>query len=107
MPAKKKTSKKDVTLLELLRNSLAEEEIRHVLAGALLSLDEAGLERLVKRLEKETGETLRHVMASYKKGTPKPKPAPGRAKIRQEWDRAISDWRDCVYESPGTRKGNT
>ena len=41
MPAKKKTSKKDVALLELLRNSLAEEEIRHVLAGALLALDEA------------------------------------------------------------------
>jgi len=42
MPGKKRTSKKDAALLELLRNSLAEEEIHQALIGALLSLDKAG-----------------------------------------------------------------
>lgn len=82
-----------------MRSSLVEKEIRDVLEGALLSLDKAGIERLVKRLGKETGGTLRHVMDLYSKGISGPEPVPGRAKIRQEWDRAVSDWRDCVYES--------
>lgn len=99
MLGKKRTAKKDAALLELLRNSLAEEEIRQVLTGALQSLDAAGFERLIGRLDPNTGETVQRVMASHKKGAPKSKPAPGRAKIRQEWDRVIGDWRDCLYES--------
>ena len=81
MPVKKKTSKKDITLLEFLRGSLAEEEIRVVLEGALLSLDKSGIERLVKRLGKETGGTLRRVMDSYRKGISGSEPAPGKGPL--------------------------
>ncbi|MDJ0762804.1 MAG: hypothetical protein QNJ97_07415 [Myxococcota bacterium] len=99
MPGKKKISKKESKLLDLLRSSLSEEEIRQVFAGALLSLDKKGFDRLIQHLHLDTGKTLRQVMASYKKGVSKSKPTPGLGKIRQEWDRAISDWWDCLMES--------
>lgn len=42
-------------ILKRLSAELSEEEIRRVLAGALNSLDQAGVDRLVRRLGSEKG----------------------------------------------------
>ncbi len=86
-------------LLDLLAHGLSEGEIRRVTACALLALDERGRDRLVARLGEETGGTLRRLLESHGPSGTKARPSPGGAKIRQEWDKAWSDWEDCVAES--------
>ena len=86
-------------LLELLSHGLSEEEIQRVLACALLVLDERGRERLFARLGAETGATLRRLLASRARSRAKAPPSAGSAKIREEWDKAWSDWEACVAES--------
>ena len=49
-------------ILKRLSAGLSEEEIRRVLAGALNSLDQAGVDRLLRRLGSETGTALRRVL---------------------------------------------
>ena len=86
-------------LLELLSRGLSEEEIQRVLACALLVLAERGRERLFARLGAETGATLRRLLASRARSGAKAPPSPGSAKIREEWDKAWSEWEACVAES--------
>jgi hypothetical protein len=86
-------------LLELLAHGLSQEEIQRVLASALLALDERGRDRLLTRLGAETGATLRRLLASRGRTRTKAPPAPGSAKIREEWDKAWSEWEACVAES--------
>jgi hypothetical protein len=86
-------------LLELLSHGLSEEEIQRVLACALLVLDERERERLLARLGAETGATLRRLLASRARSRTKAPPSPGSAKIREEWDKAWSEWEACVVES--------
>jgi hypothetical protein len=81
--------RKEKVLLENLSAALSEDEINRVLACASLSLDASGLERLVDRLGRETGATLRHVLDTQRQVMGKPRP--GSPKIRQEWERAWSD----------------
>jgi hypothetical protein len=47
----------------------------------------------------ETGETLRRLLGSHGRSGAKARPSPGGAKIRQEWEKAWSDWEACVAES--------
>jgi len=86
-------------LLELLSHGLSEEEIQRVLACALLALDERGRDRLFGRLGAETGTTLRRLLVSRATSRTKALPSPGSAKIREEWDKAWSEWEACVAES--------
>jgi hypothetical protein len=86
-------------LLELLSHALSEEEIQRVLACALLVLDERGREHLFARLGAETSATLRKLLASRARGRMKAPPSPGSAKIREQWDKAWSEWEACVAES--------
>ncbi len=86
-------------LLELLAHGLSENEIRRVVACALLALDEGGRDRLVARLGRETGDTLRTLLGAHGRSGAKARPSPGGAKIRQEWEKAWSDWEACVAES--------
>ncbi len=79
-------------LLDLLSHGLSEEEIKRVLACALLALDERGRDRLFGRLGAETGPTLRRPLASRATSRTTTPPAPGSAKIREEWDKAWSAW---------------
>lgn len=85
-------------LLDLLSRGLSEKEVQRVLACALLVLDERERERLFARLGAQTGATLRRLLASRTRGTKAP-PFPGSAKIREEWDKAWSEWEACVAES--------
>jgi len=91
--------RREEALLEALSQALSEEEIQRVLAGALLELDPAGRKRLAERLDEDTAAALRQVLEPGRK-----KPRPGVNKVLQEWDRAWSDWNDCVFES-GTEDG--
>jgi len=86
-------------MLDLLAHGLSEDEIRRVLACALLTLDERGRDRLVARLGNETGETLRKLLGSHGQSGTAARPSPGAAKIRQEWESAWSEWESCVLES--------
>lgn len=86
-------------LLELLAHGLSEDEIRRVVACALLTLDEGSRDRFVARLGGETGEPLRGLLGSHGRSGAKARPSPGGAKIRQEWEKAWSDWEACVAES--------
>lgn len=86
-------------LFELLSRGLSEKEIQRVLAGAVLVLDERGREQLFARLGAETGATLRKLLASRARGHMKAPPSPGSAKIREQWDKAWSEWEACVAES--------
>jgi hypothetical protein len=86
-------------LLELLTHGLSKDEIRRVVACALLALGERGRDRLVARLGEETGGTLRRLLVSHGRSGTKARPSPGAAKIRQEWEKAWGDWEACVAES--------
>jgi hypothetical protein len=63
-------------LLELLTHGLSEDEIRRVVACALLVLDERGRDRLVARLGEETGGTLRRLLVSLGRSGTKARPSP-------------------------------
>lgn len=86
-------------LLERLSHGLSEDEIQRVLACALLALDERGRDRLFGRLGAETGATLRRLLVSRATSRTKALPSPGSAKIREEWDKAWSEWEAYVAES--------
>ena len=86
-------------MLELLSHGLSEEENQRVLAAALLALDERGRERLFARLGAETDATLRRLLASRARSRTGASPSPGSAKIREQWDKAWSEWEVCVTES--------
>jgi len=62
-------------LLELLAHGLSEDEIRRVGASAVLALDEGGRERLIARLGKETGGTLRRLLGSHGRSGAKARPS--------------------------------
>lgn len=85
----------EADILEQLRGALSKEEIERVLAGALLVLDKTGRDRLVARLGKATGGTLRSLLKAPGGGEPRP----GKAKILQEWERAWEMWWEHVFES--------
>ena len=83
-------------ILKRLSAGLSQEEIRHVLAGALKSLGPAGVDRLLKRVGSETGAALRRALGP---GDSKQPPAPGRAKIKEEWQQAWEEWNFRIGEA--------
>lgn len=86
-------------LLARLFEELAEDEIWHVLTGALLSLDDDGRERLFERLHPETRAALKKALAPPRE---RPKTKPRRATssdARTLWDRLWNEWNACVEES--------
>jgi hypothetical protein len=96
---KKKTrgrGENDAELLGRLSAGLSEGEIQRVLAGALKSLDHAGIDRLLKEVNSQTAATLRRVL--HAKGAKHPV-IPGKAKVQQEWDRAWEDWNSRIAEA--------
>jgi hypothetical protein len=96
---KKKTrgrGENDAELLGRLSAGLSEGEIQRVLAGALKSLDHAGIDRLLKEVNSQTAATLRRVL--HAKGAKHPV-IPGTAKVQQEWDRAWEDWNSRIAEA--------
>ena len=88
-------------LVALLAEGLSDEEQEHVLAAALLALDGPGRERLRRRLGPETAGALAEVLAGHARtrGRSVGRPRPGKAKVRQEWDRCRSEWQECVDET--------
>src|SRR5216684_9386082 len=83
-------------ILKRLSTGLSGEEIQRVLAGALTSLDQAGVDRLLKQVGPETGTTLHRIL---KPGESKHPPVPGAAKVKEEWDRAWEDWNGRITEA--------
>jgi hypothetical protein len=83
-------------VLKRLSAGLSEEEIRRVLAGALNSLDQAGVDRLLQRVGSETGTALRRVLDADNSKRPL---VPGRAKIKEEWEQAWKDWDSRIAEA--------
>jgi hypothetical protein len=83
-------------ILKRLSAGLSEEEIRRILAGALNSLDQAGVDRLLQRVGSETGTALRRVLDADNSKCPL---VPGRAKIKEEWEQAWEDWDSRIAEA--------
>ena len=74
-----------------------------MLAAALLVLDEGGRQRLVKRLDKDTGATLLAVLEA-KRGSGWRRPAPQRpspSRILQNWRLAWRYWDNAICETQG------
>jgi len=87
------------TLLTTLDATLSEEEARRVFAGALGCLDAQGRARLFARLGAETGKSLRVVLEPERAARGPQRPAPGRAKVEQEWKALWANWEECVEET--------
>ena len=83
-------------ILKRLSTGLSEEEIQRVLAGALTSLDESGVDRLLKQVGPETSAALRRVLDADNSKRP---PVPGKAKVKEEWERAWEDWDARIAEA--------
>ena len=88
---------RESALLEALAEVLSNEEIQRVLASALLELDHAGRKRLLERVGDDTAAALQQVLEPDQRTTQLRRP--GQDKVRQEWDRAWSEWHECVSES--------
>jgi hypothetical protein len=86
----------EADILNRLSAGLSQQEIRRVLAGALDSLDYAGVNRLLKRVGHETAAALRSVLHADSSKRP---PLPGKAKIKEEWDQARHDWNSLIAEA--------
>jgi len=71
-------------ILYRLSAGLSKKEIQRVLAGALNSLDQAGIDRLLQGLGSDTGAALRRILAD---DNPKQPPVPGKAKVKEDWNR--------------------
>jgi hypothetical protein len=90
------------TLLRGLEAALSDDEIRRVLACALLVLDDDARERLLACLAPETGAALGPVLSRprARAGASKaPAAAAGKGKLRQDWDRLWAEWDEVVEES--------
>lgn len=83
-------------ILKRLSAGLSGPEIQRVLAGALGALDQAGVERLLKQVGSETGAALREVLETH---NAKRSPVPGKAKVKEEWERAWNDWDARIAEA--------
>ena len=79
-----RVGKEEEHILDRLSAGLSQEEIQRVVAGALKSLDQAGVDRLFKRVGPETGAALRRALDA---GHSKERPTPGRAKLRKNGSR--------------------
>src|SRR5437763_7969965 len=93
---KSRVGKEEEDILNRLSAGLSREEIQRVVAGALKSLDQAGVDRLFKRMGPETGAALRRALDA---GHSKQPPAPGRAKLKEEWQQAWEEWDHLISEA--------
>jgi hypothetical protein len=92
----KRRAANEKEILRRLSAGLSKQEIQHVLAGALSSLDPAGVMRLLQQVGPETGVALRSVLDA---GDSKGPPVAGIAKIKEDWDRAWEDWNARIAEA--------
>lgn len=92
-------TKEDAELLARLRAGLADAELRDVLLASLRAHDEAGRARLLKRLQPDTAAVLLNVLYPARRAGAPATVAPGKAKLRQDWDALWAEWNDCVLES--------
>jgi hypothetical protein len=69
---KSRVGNEEEDILNRLSAGLSRGEIQRVLAGALKSLDHAGVDRLLKRVGAETGAALRRALGA---GNSKQRPA--------------------------------
>jgi len=83
-------------MLNRLSAGLSEQEIRCVLAGALSDLDHAEVDRLLKRVGHETTSALRGVLHADSSKRP---PVPGKAKVKEEWEKAWDHWNSLIEEA--------
>ncbi len=83
-------------ILNRLSAGLSEQEIRRVLAGALNSLDHSGVDRLLKQVGHETATALRRVLHADSSKRP---PVPGKAKVKEEWEKTWDDWNSLIAEA--------
>ena len=88
-------------LLAELDGCLSQEERRHVLAAALLALDEGGRERMIGRLGEDTGAILLHVLeAKTGRGWRRSvRPSRSQERILQDWHAAWSEWNSAIGET--------
>jgi len=94
-----KPTQEEKRLLEGLSTALSAEEVRGLLAAAVLALDTAGRTRLYGRLGKETSGILRALLE--KGSTFQRMPALGASsqKIRERWTKLWADWSAAVDEA--------
>ena len=86
-------------LLEGLSAALSAEEVRAVLAAAVLALDAAGRERLYGRLGEETRGVLRALLERGSTSQRTPALAASSEKIRERWTKLWADWSAVVEEA--------
>jgi len=96
-----KQGQEEAEILKYVTDSLSKDEIERLVACSLLTLDETGLGRLVERLGRDTGETLKRLLDAYRAGPEHTQTIAGTAKIREEWENAWNDWWNCIDEASG------
>ena len=92
----------DEALLTRLEASLSDGELRRVLAGALVELDDGARARLIARLGPDTGAALGPALRPPPRNdrrTSAAAPVAGKGKTRQEWDRLWKEWNAVVAEA--------
>jgi hypothetical protein len=82
-----------------LEGAFSTEELRRVLASALLVLDEAARDRLFARLGPEASGVLAQALRPRAKAARRASPTPTRGKLHQEWDRAWREWNEVVGQT--------
>jgi hypothetical protein len=95
-------SPEEDVLLHRLEAALSEDEMRRVLACALLVLSDAARKQLLAHLDPETSAALEPVLSPPRTSTRSAKPsapAAGKGKLRQEWDRLWAEWAAVVRET--------
>jgi hypothetical protein len=94
-------------LLTRLAASLSDSELRRVLAGALLELNDGARARLIARLGADTGAALGPALKPPPRSGRRTRSAislAGKGKTLQEWDRLWREW-NAVVEEAGHEHG--
>lgn len=94
-----KASEEEKRLLDALSTALSTEEVRGVLAAAVLALDAAGRERLYGQLGEETSGVLRALLEKGSTSQRTPALAASSEKIRERWTKLWADWSAAVDET--------
>ena len=91
-------------MLDRLSATRSADEVRRVLAVAVLELDDKGRARVSRRVGEETSRALRALLAASSTEQRSPVLAPSPAKIRERWEKLWADLTAAVQET-GTENG--
>jgi hypothetical protein len=95
----RKAEAEHASLSKALKAALSAEELSLATTGALLSLDDAGRQRLLERLGPQTAEALRPLLFVSEEGqSASAAPKAGKAEVLEDWEGLWSEWAECLDE---------